>query len=336
MKTIWKVIAAAIAVGLILSILGFLMGASRVLYLDRTGIHISGSGVSHITEMDLDGFKNIYVDAGFSDVEFIRSDRFGIDLFGDSMEWVWALENDFLRISHTRDSRIQIMNLDFVIGSRNYAKIYIPEGTDFETVTVKTRSGDIRLGNFNADKVEVSTSFGDANVSNITSNQMHLTFASGDITISNVDTGTLVYNNRFGDGRFQNVNAESFRSDINSGELRLTDCMFDDLGVSGSFGDIIANGLTSRKTNIRTNSGDVRVAGDFTGETAIHTSFGDVRLTTSGAKEDYSFDISVRFGSIRYDGERLRDQRTHSSGTVLENHLKITTSSGDVNVIFER
>jgi len=41
MKTIWKIIIISIAAGLILAILGFTLGASRSLYIERFGVHIS-------------------------------------------------------------------------------------------------------------------------------------------------------------------------------------------------------------------------------------------------------------------------------------------------------
>ena len=334
MKTIWKIIIITITAGLILSIIGFSLGASRVLYLDRTGVRTSGSGVSQITEMNLGNFKNIYVDVGLSDVELINSDRYGIDLYGEDMEWIWTIEGDLLRITHNRSSRVQIMSIDFFQSERNYAKIYIPENVDLETVTIKTSSGDIKLGSFTADKVEVTNSFGKVDLSNITSNQLKVDLSSGNFTGLNISTGSLVYNNRFGDGRFQSINAGSLKADSSSGDLQLTDCLFTEASISNSFGKITANGLTSTKSNIQASSGNIVITGDFTGETIVHADFGDIKLTSSRSREEYSFDISVRFGSIRFDGEKFGDQASITSGSTLENHLKITASSGDIEVNF--
>ena len=43
MKKIWIIILLCIAVGLVLSVIGLATGASRSLYWDRAGIHISES-----------------------------------------------------------------------------------------------------------------------------------------------------------------------------------------------------------------------------------------------------------------------------------------------------
>ena len=333
MKTIWKIIIITTAVGLILSIIGLSMGASRVLYFDRSGVHTS-STVSQVTVMNLDSFRNIDVDVGLSDVEFISSDRYGIALFGADMEWIWTLKGDLLKITHNRSSRITIMDLDFIPSARNHVKIFIPESVDLETVTIKTSSGDIKLGSITADKVEVTSSFGKIDLSNITSNQLQVNISSGNFTGLNINTGSLVYDSKFGDGLFQTINAESFRADSSSGNLELSDCLFTEAGISNTFGKITANGLTSTKSNIRASSGNININGDFTGETIVHADFGEIKLTTSRIREEYSFDISVRFGSIRFDGDKLRDQAAITSGSTLENHLKITASSGDIEVIF--
>jgi len=334
MKTIWKIIIITTAVGLILSIIGLSLGASRVLYLDRTGVKVSGGEVSQITEMNLSSFKNIYIDVGLSDIEFINSDRYGIYLYGEDVEWIWTLEGDLLRIVQNRSSRFTIMNFDFIQNERCYAKIYLPDNVDLEAVTLKTSSGDIKLGSFSADKVEVTSSFGKIDLSNITSNQLQVKISSGNFTGLNIKTGNLVYDSKFGDGLFQTISADSFRADSSSGDLQLTDCLFTEASISNTFGRITANGLTSTKSNIRASSGDINIAGEFTGDTIIHADFGDIKLTTSGSRGDYSFDISVRFGSIRFDGDQMGDQAAITSGSTLANHLKITASSGDIEVIF--
>jgi len=336
MKIIWKIIIISIAVGLVLSMLGYYMGASRTLYWDRAGIYTTSSGECHITEPDLGEFKSIYVDAGFGDVIFVSSDKYGIELYGNNMEWFWTLEGGVLKISHNRGARIQIMNLNVFPTERNYAMIYLPDNTELETVSIKANSGDVKLGNFHATSVEINNSFGDVDISNTTSDHLQINLNSGRFTGSDLDTRSLVYNNSFGDGRFKQVNAESLTADSNSGDLVFTACEFGEMNIKTSFGDTTATSLVSLATNIRANSGDVNIAGEFSGETVLHADFGGIKLTISGEKDDYSYDISTKFGDVKFDGQRLGDQVGINSGSVMANHLKITASSGDVSVSFVR
>jgi len=335
MKTIWKVIIILIAAGLILSVIGLSLGASRTLYWSRYGVNVADNRkISHITQPDTGQFTGVYVEAGFSDVEFVRSDKYGIELYGKDMDWSWSLENGILKIGYTSGPRIQVWNIDIMNTERNYIKVFIPDNAGFETVYLKADSGDVKIGDFKANSVEVANSFGDVDISGVTSDQLKIGLNSSRFTGTDLNAGNLVYNNSFGDGRFKTVRAETFTADSDSGDLHITGCAFGEVNIRSSFGQIIADGLISSKTNVRNNSGDVRLSGEFTGETVIHSEFGNIDLATSGAKEDYSFDISVRFGNIRFDGERLGDSASVTSGSKLENHLKITASSGDITVDF--
>jgi len=296
MKKIRIIILLCIAVGLVLSAIGLATGASRSLYWDRTGIYISGSGISSITEQNIGSVKSIHVDAGFSDVEFISSDTYGVDLFGENMEWQWTLEGDVLRVSHNQGTRMMLLNFDFFSGQRNYARIYLPDNVHLETLYIKTGSGNIDIGNFNADNIEVNNSFGNITLSNITSDHLQVDLNSGRFVGTNLTLQSLTYSNRFGNGRFQNV--------------------------------------TTQGLSAESNSGDIYIDGEVSGETIIHAEFGDIRLTTSKAIRDYSYNISVRFGSITFDGQRQGDRSSIISDSTQENHLQLTSSSGDIRVNF--
>jgi len=334
MKIIWKIIIIVIIIGLILSIVGFATGASRTLFFDRTGVHISGSGISHITEMNLSQIRNVSVDVGLSDVELVISGDFGIELYGSDIEWLWTLEEETLNISHSKNTRMQIINLDFITSERNYVKIFLPEDAVLDIVDIKTSSGDIKINNFRVDRLEVKSSFGDVDVNNITSNNLYVDLSSGRFTGASINTGRFTFTSRFGDGRFQSVTADSLKADSSSGSMQFTDCAFGEFNATSRFGSITTNGFAASKTNILANSGNVRINGDLSGETIIHTDFGDIKLVLSREKDEYSYDISVRFGSITFDGVRQRDQTTLTSGTSYTNHLKLSSSSGEVDVSF--
>ena len=334
MKIIWKIIIIVIIVGLLLSVVGFFTGASRIIYFSRSGVQVSGGEISQITETNLEQFRSVSVDVGFSDVEFVNSDSFGIDLYGIDMEWLWTLEDGKLNITHNRSAQLHVVNLNFVTAGRNYVKIFLPADAELENVTIKTSSGDIKLGSFRADNVDIRSSFGDATLNNITSNHLQVDLNSGRFTGTNLSTGKLDFKSQFGNGHFQSVTANSFKAESSSGDLRFTGCTFGEFDATNRFGDIIAGGLVSSRTNIQASSGDVRITGDLSGETIIHTDFGDTKLTLSRDKDEYSYNISVRFGNITYDGVRMRDQTSLNSGTVQENHLKLSASSGDIEVSF--
>jgi len=335
MKTIWKIIIITIAVGFVLSLSGFLMGASRTLYWDRTGVYTNGNEICHITEPDVGYFKSIKIESSFSDVRFVSAEKYGIELYGDNMEWFWTIENDVLKITHSKNSRYPIINLNFLPIHKNYAIVYLPDTAELEKVNIKSNSGDMDIGSFHADRVELINTFGEVDLSDVTSDYLMIQLNSGDFTGSDINVRIFEYNNSFGDGNFKTVKADKLAADNNSGDLRFTGCEFVEVDIKNNFGYIRADRFSSTKSNIRANSGDINITGNLTGETVIHSDFGDIKLTVSEKKDNYSFDISVKFGDIKFDGERMGDRSLFRSSSTLENHLKISASSGDIDVKFE-
>jgi len=255
-KTIWKIIVILIAAGLILAIIGFSLGASRSLYIDRTGVHVSGNETTYISEHDLASFSNIVIDAGFIDVEFFSSNAYGIEISSDNADLRWTVESDTLTVSLLRSSRVQIMSFDFSSSNRNYIRVLIPDDAIFDTVDARTSSGDIKIGDIKATSVEINS----------------------------------------------------------------------------TTGNIIANNIVSLRANVQTTSGNIRLSGDFFGNTEVHARTGDVRVSASGDKNDYSFRLSTRTGTIRSDGERLSNEI--ADRPTRENHISITTTSGNIEVNF--
>ena len=342
MKTIWKVIIIAIVAGLILAVIGLSMGASTLLFWDGTKFQTddNNEAVSKINEPVIEPFSSIYVITSFCDVEIIVADNYGIEAVGYNMQWDWALENGVLRVTQTNKSQSWIGVIGFnrttMSTNHNYLKIYIPGNTEFDIVSVDSNSGDVRFSSLQSDSVQINSSFGDIRISAVTCDSLKVDQNSGDFTGMDLSTRTIFYNSSFGDGSFQNATAERFTANQDSGDLNLTNCEFGDIVTTNSFGSITARDVISRGADIRCDSGDVRLGGDFSGMTVLNTSFGDIRLTTSRTREEYSYEITTKFGDVKFGGDRYGSNASVYSGSVLENHLKITSSSGDVEVIFAK
>jgi len=337
MKTVWKVVIILVAAGIMLSVIGLSMGASRALYLGRAGVYIDDADKVWIKEPDLGHFKNIDISATFGDVEFLSSDKYGIELYGREEDWEWAIDGETLSVKYKLKQKMsmKISLFDFNWNEdRDQVKVYLPAGVKLETVTVRTDSGKINLSGFSADDVQIHNSFGNVELSGIVGDKLRVELDSGSFSGNNLNAKTLHYNNKFGKGDFRAINADVFTAECDSGDLVLNDCVFSDTTISNSFGKITASGIESPKTNISADSGDINLDGRFSGETIINAKFGGVKLVTSMKKELYSFDISANFGKVTFDNNRVGSNTSVISGNTLENHLKIHADSGDIEVVF--
>ncbi|MDR2590861.1 MAG: DUF4097 domain-containing protein [Oscillospiraceae bacterium] len=335
-KVIWIIIILTIVAGLTLAVLGFVLGASKTLYLDRSGLHIAGNEIIHIEEYDLEPFKNIHVDVRGTNVKFVASDSFGLEIYSDNTQWEWSQKNDTLIVSLITTTRIQLMSFDFFSHERNYIKIFIPLGTVLDTVSIEANSGSVEIGDLTANSIEVSCRTGNIHINNITSDYLHINTTSGNITGSNLNAKNLISTLRTGRASLHTINTENFSIECTSGSITVTNAEFNNASFKVQTGNITLNDVTSLGLNAQTTSGIIRISGDFSGKSIVQARTGNVFMSTSGHKNDYSFDLSVRTGSITLDGERRSGERTIISGLEMENHIKILTTSGNIDVEFTR
>ena len=339
MKTIWKLIIISLVVGLIIAAVGFSTGASQTLYWDNKGIHLPDDTESRITEPDLGYFSSIDINTKFCDVEFVTSDKYGVDACGYGIEWDWSLDNNTLKVATDKRMTVNFFNINISFSKLpgNYVKIYIPKDAELGTVIVDVDSGEVDIGGFRADSVRISNAFGTVKIDSISSDTLQINQNSGDFTGTNLSANSLFHSNSFGSSHFSNVIADRLKSDGDSTDISFDDCKFNEITVKNSFGKITGRDIISSRADIKQDSGDISLTGDFTGETIIRCSFGSVDLTTSREKTDYMYDITAKFGDISFDNEsRSGDGTSIKGGNASENSLKINVDSGDVDVRFAR
>ena len=339
MKNIWKVAIILIAAGLLISSIGLALGASRWIYWDKHGSHIVEKSVEkRITRLDLEQIGNIDINAKFSDVEFVTSDKFGIDIRYYDEEVTWSLDDGSLKIrfsvqagNRNYSNRFFDVNLSFAY-PQNYVKVYLPADARLGTVSVQTDSGDIKIGDFSAVEVQLNNSFGNLDISSITCDKLHIKMDSGEFSGKDLLSGDIVHKNNFGSSRFVAIDAKNLAIDSDSGDVTLNGCRVESIDIKNSFGSITANNLVSFKTDVDANSAEIIISGEFSGRTKINNSFGNTRFTTAKAKEDYSYEIYTDFGDVTFDNNRLKGGIQGGNSTA--NSLYITNSSGDIQVYF--
>lgn len=334
MKTIWKVVIICIVSGLIISTSGFFMGASRDgVYLDKTGFHLAGTNETRITESDLGRFKNIDVNVDYCDVEFISSNNFGIDIYGNDGKWNWSLENETLRITREDEFKVSffIINTDT---SKSYVKIYLPQGEEQETVSIKADSANVNIGSLKSKDVQIENSYGKVDLSGIISDNLTIDLNSVRFTGINLNSKNIIFENSYDKNQFENINAGKLTISGNSCDFELKNCNTGYINIDNSYGKIKAYSLTTSESSIHGNSVDVDLNGDFSGKTSIRNSYGDIRFATTKEKEYYSYEIAASYGEIIFDNSKVEGGTNIKSGTVSDNMLDFDVSSGNVEVYF--
>lgn len=303
-KNIWKIVLLLIIVGCILMLLGFLIGAKHGIYMDKTGLHIVNDIEYRVTKMDLEDFTNIDIDIRYADIEFIKSDTYGIDIcYYDGDDTIdWSLENGALKVGYTKQSEMRFLNLDFTFLSRglkkSYVKIYVPSEIELSNMIIKTNNGNIKIDNVKATNIKIENSYGEVAMNHVIATNMQVHNESGNFVGENMTLAKLILNN--------------------------------------DYGKITGNNLVVGETNITANSGDIKIEGEFLKETILYSEYGKIELNIRKEKEYYDCHISTDYGKIVIDNEKLKDKLSYSSDNKEGKYLKIMANSGDVMVNFKK
>lgn len=307
-KGIYKYFGVFMLIGLSLMITGFAMGGAKYgMYLDLSGVHISGKGTNiNISENDLERFSKINIDANLSNVEFVSSDQYGIEINYSSGTGTptWSIKDGLLKISdgYIPINSVRLFNMDFGVfnfgeDSQNYIKVYLPADVTLDDVTVTLSCGNAVVGNFNAVNTKIT--------------------------------------NHLGNVKLNKVTSENLIASLNAGDIELSNSEIKELDVKNNLGNIVITNSVVTNSEISLDAGDARMSGDFSGRTNINTSFGDIKVNLSRAKEYYNINLSTSLGDIKVDNYRVGNNATILDGN-NENLLKIKNSCGDIEVNFNR
>lgn len=137
--------------------------------------------------------------------------------------------------------------------------IQVPEGFRFQSVDLRTDTGDVEWLASVAGRLKIETDIGDIRVENVAVDTLDLAADTGEINVSSVSC----------------ANGVQVVTDV--GEARLTDVECGSLTAVGETGNIILERVTASGTmTIGNDVGDVRLNGCDAGELEIETDTGDV------------------------------------------------------------
>ena len=348
MKNWLKISLIMIAVGAALFALSFTLGArGGYAYFGNGGLRIVPTGDAILVqEMDLLAFDTVQITTRLSNIEFIESDRYGLEIrlppYADQPNWDITNGKLTVEIPTVRNT-FTIMNLDV---QSYYVKIFFPgraaqEGsgildTIFRSVDLSTTSGDIRIAALMSDNLILKTASGSINVNLQHYKQAVAKTTSGDITfLGSGDNASLVLDVSSGNITADASGCVDVDIKTTSGSIKLIgDTLANALlkTATGS-GNIIVNVSAWQSLTAETRNGDVRITGEPYGATNVDARSGSVTVILRGDERDFSYEISTRSGSIHFGGIRMGNIARNVSN-YSEKSINIETSSGNVRVDF--
>lgn len=280
----WAVGVAAFLVmaGGLLALAGWIMGAERSFEFTRGGMtyYVSPFGITEFSigsetpevgatggERNMAAFADVDVTVDLGAVRFVTAEDYGVALTeqGAAQRLRYEVEDQTLRVWTEESFNLSGNEMGVT------ATVYLPAGTNLDSVYVHTSLGDVDLGHFSAQDLTVE-------------NDM------GKVVLTAVTAGTLDLS-------------------LNLGNLTALDMtVMDDCTVSSSMGDVALGG-TFGDLNVDCSMGDVTVAAvrpksDYS--YSLCCDVGSIRLdgakvgdgTLDGGGGDYTLDITNSMGDI--------------------------------------
>lgn len=188
-------------------------------------------------------FSRVFISSDITDVEFIPSQDGNCKVIckdGESFSHQVTVSGDTLRIQG-KDTRKWHDYIGVFLGSPKVT-VYLPSAI-YETISVRTDTGNIRLTDVNCQYLQVITD-------------------TGDVTLKSVIT----------------ENKMSIETD--TGDVEFTDCDSASIFVETDTGDVTGSLLTEKIFICKSSTGDIRVPESITGgKCKIETDTGDISIT---------------------------------------------------------
>lgn len=169
-------------------------------------------------------------------------------------------------------------NIDILVDTGdiiNYAPVY-------ETVKVKTSTGDIYIENINASMLELSTSTGQIDIVDINcSEDIKINVSTGKTNIANSNCKNLISSGSTGSLFLKNViAAEKFSIERGTGDVIFESCDASNLLIETDTGDVVGSFITDKVVFAETDTGRIDVPKVIADEKCeIITDTGDIKIT---------------------------------------------------------
>lgn len=314
MKTKKGLIIASIMMiaGLVLGACGFFTGAKLNIAMSNHGVILEGGSGDRTLkaqkDVKLDAFTSIDGKILNSNLRFVPSDHFGMDLtyYGEENKPKISVSNGALQMVPQAYSEDKIwFQISF---NPNFNKtpgeiiIYYPKGTHLNEFNLEDDSGNVDATDFSSQSTDITCKYGNLTLKDASCGNCSIKLDSGNSSISSVNAATLKFKNSYGNCNFDSVKVSGTEeSSINasSGKITMSNCSVPTLTLNNDYGSISLTSLKASRTHATLSSGSLNISNCSLGNAQVKSAYGNVRatgLTLSGA------DIRCSSGSISLDG----------------------------------
>ncbi len=177
------------------------------------------------------------------------------------------------------DNRKWYEYIGITIGSQKIT-VYLPKA-QYDMLTIKESTGNIEIPkDFNFNSIDIKTSTGNINAENITTGTFNLSVSTGNINLKNISCESLTTNGSTGKVTLQNVIAtDSFSIKRSTGDIKFDKCDAAEILVETDTGNVKGALLSDKVFIAKSDTGKINVPKTVTGgRCEITTNTGDIKI----------------------------------------------------------
>jgi len=264
----------------------------------------------------LETLRAVTVRCDLAEVELTPCDAFTIEyrMGGLSREPQWSVRDGLLEFRAGMRHGIVFGSWPWNSGDKNYLRIGYPVNTKLESLDIDVALGDVTVMQLASGSLLVKADKGNVSLDGIQASSADVRLALGNLSM-------------------KNTSLEKAALKLDCGNLDADQLLSQGAGVTMSLGRMsIRDCELSGRTALRNSSGSIHLDGVVTGELKTDNSLGNIDLAIDGRTEDYSCDLNVDLGSIRFNGLSRGTKVRQVAGS--SNILNARNSCGNIDVRF--
>ncbi len=298
--------AAATAAGLLMMGLGIVTGAQKWIQVTKNGVEIVDTTPHTESNPSLAAFTAIDMQVPGANVQLKKGDTFGIELttYGNTEALSYSVQNDTLTVTGEENEDIwKFLNLNLTFQyNNNLVVVYLPEGADFEKVSIQNRSGSTEIDALHVKDLSVVCSYGSLTMQDVTAVKTDIDMKNGSCNVSGLSTASLAYQNEYGKGTFQNVSQESggtMQFTAGNGSLKLQDVTAGTLQFANTYGSTTLKDVTADAVSGESKHGGLKISASSLGNVQLRSGYGSIHAT---GLETTGLDVVNKNGSTELQG----------------------------------
>lgn len=347
----WILISSAIliAVGGIFIGIGKMLGGVLSSGFFRVGGKTFSAEDFRTETIDIDDFTSLEVSTSFIDIEIVKGDRPGLEVYAPEICMPEVSQNGgHLKIEQPKQTINFQINLNTSPVSAYY-KITVPEDAVLPS-SISATSGDITITDVNVSGDIASTS-GDKEISGINADNLNITATSGDCDLNTCTLDTLNLCTTSGFARIDSITAKEFEYSTTSGGIDSVNCNLTTIDSASTSGDVRYENLEAETVVTESTSGNFFIdnssvkslsatstSGEFesskltSDNIQIDGTSADIELSLTGKESEYDYTIDSVSGDISLPS--LEVEKKYHTNNGKDKTIEVNTTSGDIKIKF--